>query len=133
MANVVKAEKLYVKTGGRHYREVGLYEVPYVVKPGWHLVRVNKNLTSFCLQIVPDTACLLAAKKMATEAVVDVLREASKSRVDYTGVSPEKRKLHEEAYAAYTAIMGDHDGFWATHPSIHDIAEKVVEAISRVE
>lgn len=93
-------EPIYQKHG-RRYVELGKYVAFECYEYGAHLLVVNKGCTSYLRNVEPDKAGVLAAMKIAKDAMVRAFMEASDLRpanqpVTITG---EQRRLLDELKA----------------------------------
>ena len=72
-------EPIYQKHGKR-YKQVGQYLEFDCFSNGAHLLVVNKGCTSYLRNVEPDKAGVLAAMKIAKDAMVQAFMEASDLR-----------------------------------------------------
>ena len=111
--------RTFYEKRGRRYFPVREYDsdVMDAMPRGSHLVVVQPGQLSVRYDVSPDHAKVLAALKPHHEAMLTVLRDASKMR-------PDSRKLtakEQEAIKAYYAIMGPDALFTMTIPCASDI------------
>ena len=112
-------EPIYQKHG-RRYVELGKYVDLDCYEHGAHLLVVNKGCTSYLRNIEPDKAGVLAAMKIAKDAMVQAFMEAS----DLQPVNPpititeEQRRLLDELKAT-----GFNESVW-----IRESAQGIIDA-----
>ena len=119
-------EPIYQKHG-RRYKQVGQYLEFDCFSNGAHLLVVNKGCTSYLHNVEPDKAGVLAAMKIAKDAMVQAFMEAS----DLRPVNPpvilteEQRRLLDELKAT-----GFNESVWIRESiqGIIDAGMKVLEA-----
>lgn len=80
---------------GRRYIELGKYVDFDCYEPGAHLLVVNKGSTSYLRNVDPDKVGVLAAMKIAKEAMVKAFIEASDLRPanEPVKITQEQREL----------------------------------------
>ena len=112
-------EPIYQKHG-RRYKQVGQYLEFDCFSNGAHLLVVNKGCTSYLRNIEPDKAGVLAAMKIAKDAMVQAFMEASDLRPVNQPVTltEEQRRLLDELKAT---------GF-CTEMWIRESAQGIVDA-----
>ena len=93
-------EPIYQKHG-RRYKQVGQYLEFDCFSNGAHLLVVNKGSTSYLHNVEPDKAGVLAAMKIAKDAMVQAFMEASDLRPanQPVKITEEQRRLLDELKA----------------------------------
>ena len=93
-------EPVYQKHG-RRYKQVGQYMEFDCFSNGAHLLVVNKGSTSYLHNVEPDKAGVLAAMKIAKDAMVQAFMEASDLRPanQPVTITEEQRRLLDELKA----------------------------------
>ena len=93
-------EPIYQKHG-RRYKQVGQYLEFDCFSNGAHLLVVNKGCTSYLHNVEPDKAGVLAAMKIAKDAMVKAFMEASDLRPvnQPVTITEEQRRLLDELKA----------------------------------
>ena len=86
---------------GRRYIELGKYMDFDCYEYGCHLLVVNKGSTSYLRNVEPDKAGVLAAMKIAKDAMVQAFMEASDLRPanQPVTITEEQRRLLDELKA----------------------------------
>ena len=94
------SEPIYQKVG-RRYKQVGEYMQFDCFPLGAHLLVVNKGCTSYLRNVEPDKAGVLAAMKIAKDAMVQAFMEASDLRPanQPVTITEEQRRLLDELKA----------------------------------
>ena len=112
-------EPIFQKVG-RRYKQVGEYMQFDCFPLGAHLLVVNKGCTSYLHNVEPDKAGLLAAMKIAKDAMVQAFMEASDLRPakEPVKITEEQRRLLDELKAT---------GF-CTEMWIRESAQGIVDA-----
>ena len=112
-------EPIYQKHG-RRYKQVGQYLEFDCFSSGAHLLVVNKDCTSYLHNVEPDKAGVLAAMKIAKDAMVQAFMEASDLRPanQPVTITEEQRRLLDELKAT-----GFNESVW-----IRESAQGIIDA-----
>ena len=112
-------EPIYQKHG-RRYKQVGQYLEFDCFSNGAHLLVVNKGSTSYLHNVEPDKAGVLAAMKIAKDAMLQAFMEASDLRPANPPVTitEEQRRLLDELKAT-----GFNESVW-----IRESAQGIIDA-----
>ena len=120
------SEPIYQKVG-RRYKQVGQYLEFDCFSNGAHLLVVNKGCTSYLRNVEPDKAGVLAAMKIAKDAMLQAFMEASDLRPanQPVTITEEQRRLLDELKAT-----GFNESVWIRESAqgIVDAAFKALEA-----
>ena len=94
------SEPIYQKVG-RRYKQVGEYMQFDCFPLGAHLLVVNKGCTSYLRNVEPDKAGVLAAMKIAKDAMTQAFMKASDLRPvnQPVTITEEQRRLLDELKA----------------------------------
>ncbi len=121
---------LYEKRG-RNYRPVAESETYSSLTEGWYLVHVRPGTTSVKRLIEPAYAELEAAIKVATDAMVDAMRERQvPTGPDVRHVPEHRREKYRRAWEAWKAIVGDVPLYFEG-VSMHDIVKAGLDAVRK--
>lgn len=120
------AKKVYYEKRGRRYVPVAEYDSELMdsFPKGNHLVMCYPGGTSRRYNIDPNYAAMIAAGRVAEDAICEKLSKASEIR-------PNRRALTQEELDAWNnliAVWGD-EARGLQHPSIRDVAEAGVRAM----
>lgn len=96
--NKIKWEMPIYQKHGRRYTELGKYVDIDCYEYGAHLLVVNKGCTSYLRNVEPDKAGVLAAMKIAKDAMVQAFMEASDLQPanQPVTITEEQRRLLDE-------------------------------------
>ena len=123
----IKWEMPIYQKHGRRYVELGKYVDLDCYEYGAHLLVVNKGCTSYLRNVEPDKAGVLAAMKIAKDAMVKAFIEASDLRPanQPVTITEEQRRLLDELKAT-----GFNESVWIRESAqgIVDAAFKALEA-----
>jgi hypothetical protein len=119
-------KKIYYEKIGRRYVPVKEYDSDFAdsYTHGTHLLMIYPGGQSRKYNIDPNYAALIAAARVASEAMVYAMHNASELKPRQTPVTEGQRK----AWEALAKSFGD-DRFTVSHPSLHDIAQAGVRAM----
>jgi len=122
-------KKIYYEKVGRRYVPVSEYDSEYLdsFPKGTHLVMCYPGGQSRRFNIDPDYAAMIAAGRIAQDAITDAISEASKMHRH----QHENTVLTEEQHAAwmhFVEVMGER-GRYVHYKSLHEIAEAGVKAM----
>lgn len=122
----IKWDKPIYQKYGRRYVELGKYVDLDCYEYGAHLLVVNKGCTSYLRNVEPDKAGVLAAMKIAKDAMVQAFMEASDLRPanQPVTITEEQRRLLDELKAT-----GFNESIWIRESirGIIDAGMKVLE------
>lgn len=116
-------EPIYQKVG-RRYKQVGEYMQFDCFPLGAHLLVVQKGSTSYLHNVEPDKAGLLAAMKIAKDAMIEAFNNASDLRPaqQTTPITQEQRNLLDKL-----AATGFNSEIW-----IRESAQGIIDAGMKV-
>ena len=119
-------KKIYYEKVGRRYVPVSEYDSDYLdsFPKGDHLVSVYPGGSSRRFRIDPAYALMIAAGRVAENAICEAMRNASEARPKERPITERQRAAWEEMKAAF----GD-EFFSLTIPASRDIAEAGVKAM----
>jgi hypothetical protein len=122
-------KKIYYEKQGRRYVPVSEYDSTLMdaFPKGSHIVMCYPGGQSRRFNIDPNNAAMIAAGRVAQEAITTAISEASKMHRD----EHENTILTEEQHAAwmhFVEVMGER-GRYVHYKSVHDIAEAGVKAM----
>jgi hypothetical protein len=122
-------KKIYYEKQGRRYVPVSEYDSTLMdaFPKGSHIVMCYPGGQSRRFNIDPNHAAMIAAGRVAQEAITTAISEASKMHRD----EHENTILTEEQHAAwmhFVEVMGER-GRYVHYKSVHDIAEAGVKAM----
>ena len=121
-------KKVYYEKRGRRYYPVAEYDSAYMdsFPKGNHLVMCYPGGTSRRFNVEPDNAAMIAAGRVAEEAICDALRKASEMKPQRTPITPGQKKAWEKLAKEF----GD-DLCPLTYGSTRDHAEAAVNAMMK--
>ena len=122
-------KKIYYEKVGRKYVPVAEYDNNLLdsFSKGSHLVMCVPGGQSRVFNINPDYAAMIAAGRVAQEAITQAIGDASKMHRD----THENTCLTNEQHAAwehFVTVMGER-GRYVHYKSLHDIADAGVKAM----
>ena len=120
------AKKVYYEKRGRRYVPVAEYDqdLVYSLPKGSHLIMCYPGGQSTRYNIEPNYAAMIAAGRVAEDAICKKLSDASE-------IKPKRRALTQDELDAWNnliAVWGD-EARNLVHPSVRDIAETGVRAM----
>ena len=119
-------KKIYYEKRGRRYVPVSEYDSEYLdsFPKGNHLVSVYPGGSSRRFNIDPAYAPMIAAARVAEDAITRAMHQASEAKPKERPITPRQRKAWEEMKHAF----GD-EFFSLTIPASRDLAEAGVKAM----
>lgn len=122
----LKMKKIYYEKVGRKYVPVAEYDNDFLdsFPKGNHLVMSYPGGTSRRFNIDPNYASMIAAGRVAEEAICDALRKASEMKPQRTPITPGQKKAWEKL----AKELGD-ELCPLTYGSARDHAEAAVDAM----
>jgi hypothetical protein len=119
-------KKIYYEKVGRKYAPVAEYDNEFLdsFTKGNHLVMCYPGGTSRRFNIEPALAPMIAAGRIAEDAICRAISKAAELRPQRTPLTPRQRKAWEELAAAFEDELCTLRGL-----SIHDCAEAGVQAM----
>lgn len=119
-------KKVYYEKVGRKYVPVAEYDSNYMdsFPKGNHLVMCYPGGTSRRFNIQPDYAALIAASRVAEDALSSAIVKASEMRPHNRPITEKQKK----AWEALAKAFGD-DRYYVEIPSAREIAEAGVKAL----
>jgi len=119
-------KKIYYEKVGRRYVPVAEYDSNFLdsLTKGNHLVMSYPGGTSRRFNIDPNYAAMIAAGRVAEDAVCRAISKASELRPKQTPITPEQKK----AWEALAKAFGD-DLCTLYGLSVHDCAEAGIKAM----
>ena len=138
-------KKIYYEKIGRRYRPVAEYDSDLLdsFHKGSHLVLVYPGGQSRRFNVEPNHAAMIAAGRVAEDAICDALRKSSEMRPQRTPITPGQKKAWENlakelgdelcpltygstrdhAEAGVNAMIAEADKLM-THPAVRDAYEQ---------
>jgi len=138
-------KKIYYEKKGRRYVPVSEYDSEYLdsFSKGTHIVMCYPGGQSRRYNIDPNYAAMIAAGRVAEDAICDALRKASEMKPQRTPITPGQKKAwkklakefgdelcpltygstRDHAEAAVKAMMEEADKLMS-HPSVRDAYEQ---------
>lgn len=119
-------KKIYYEKVGRRYKPVAEYDSTYLdsFPKGAHLVMCYPGGSSRRFNIDPDYAALLAASRVAEEAMSKAIQKASEMRPHNTPITEKQKKAWENLSKAFGS-----DRYYIEIPSAREIAEAGIKAL----
>ena len=119
-------KKIYYEKKGRRYVPVAEYDSDYLdsFPKGNHLVMCYPGGSSRRFHVNPDYASLIAAGRVAEDAMCNVMIEASKLKPERTPITPEQKAAWENLARAFGDELCTLRG-----ASIRDVVEAGVKAM----
>lgn len=119
-------KKIYYEKVGRRYVPVAEYDSEYLdsFPKGNHLVMCYPGGTSRRFNITPALAPMIAAGRLAEDAICKAINKASELRPQHTPLTPKQKKAWEALAEAFGDELTTLRGL-----SIHDCAEAGVKAM----
>lgn len=119
-------KKIYYEKKGRRYVPVAEYDNDYMdsFPKGNHLVMCYPGGTSRRFNINPNHAAMIAAGRVAEDAISKAVIKASEMRPHRTPITEEQR----QAWENLTKSFGD-ERYYIELPSAREIAEEGVKAM----
>ena len=119
-------KKIYYEKIGRRYRPVAEYDNDLLdsFPKGAHLVLCYPGGTSRRFNVEPNHAAMIAAGRVAEDAICDALRKSSEMRPQRTPITPRQKKAWENL----AKELGD-ELCPLTYGSTRDHAEAAVNAM----
>jgi len=119
-------KKIYYEKVGRRYVPVAEYDSDFLdsFTKGNHLVMSYPGGTSRRFNIDPNYAAMIAAGRVAEDAICRAISKASELRPKSTPITPKQKKAWEALAKAFGDDLGTLYGL-----SVHDCAEAGVQAM----
>lgn len=119
-------KKIYYEKKGRRYVPIAEYDSDYLdsFPKGNHLVMCYPGGSSRRFHVNPDYASLIAAGRVAEDAMCNVMIEASKLKPERTPITPEQKAAWENLARAFGDELCTLRG-----ASIRDVVEAGVKAM----
>jgi hypothetical protein len=119
-------KKIYYEKVGRRYVPVAEYDSEYLdsFPKGNHLVMCYPGGTSRRFNVDPNYATMIAAGRVAEDAICRAISKAAELRPQRTPLTPRQKKAWEELAAAFEDELCTLRGL-----SIHDCAEAGIKAM----
>ena len=119
-------KKLYYEKKGRRYVPVSEYDSTFMdaFPKGSHLVSVYPGGSSRRFNIDPAYAPMIAAARVAEDAITRAMHQASEAKPKERPITPRQRK----AWEALAKAFGN-DRYYVELPSAREIAEEGVRAM----
>jgi hypothetical protein len=120
-------KKIYYEKVGRRYKPVAEYDSTYLdsFPKGDHLVSVYPGGSSRRFKITPAYAPMIAAGRVAEDAISKAVQKASEMRPHNTPITEKQRKAWEALAKAFGS-----DRYYVEIPSAREIAEEGVKAMA---
>ena len=121
-------KKIYYEKVGRKYVPISEYDSNFMdsFTKGTHLVEVYPGGTSRRFNIDPDYAGLIAASRVAEDAMCKALNKASELRPARTPITPAQQRAWKKLAKEFGDELCTLNG-----ASIHDIAEAGITALQK--
>ena len=119
-------KKVYYEKVGRRYKPVAEYDSEFIdsFPKGTHLVMCYPGGSSRRFNINPDYAGLIAASRVAEDAISSAVVKASEMRPHNKPITEKQKK----AWEALAKAFGN-DRYYVEIPSAREIAEEGVKAL----
>ena len=119
----VESDILYRKVGKR-YIPINDPNAYYGLEEGYWLVKVSPGCTSIRQCVYPDRAEIQAAMHNKADSIMDIIRKAGEAR-------PYQTKLTKAEHRDWKAFIEKHGKSFnmLAYPSLHDVAEQIVEEL----
>lgn len=119
-------KKIYYEKVGRRYKPVAEYDSTYLdsFPKGAHLVMCYPGGSSRRFNIDPDYAALLAASRVAEDAMIKAIQKASEMRPHRIPITEKQQK----AWKNLSKAFGD-ERYYIEIPSAREIAEAGIKAL----
>jgi hypothetical protein len=120
-------KKIYYEKVGRRYKPVAEYDSAYLdsFPKGNHLVMCYPGGSSRRFNIDPNYAAMIAAGRVAEDAISSAVVKASEMRPHNKPITEKQRKAWEALAKAF-----DNDRYYIEIPSAREIAEAGVKAMA---
>lgn len=120
-------KKIYYEKVGRRYKPVAEYDSAYLdsFPKGNHLVMCYPGGSSRRFNINPNYAAMIAAGRVAEDAMSEAIRKASEMRPHQTPITEKQQKAWRALARAF-----DSDRYYIEIPSAREIAEQGVKAMT---
>ena len=124
----IMTKKIYYEKVGRKYVPISEYNSDFIdsFTKGTHLVEVYPGGTSRRFNIDPDYAGLIAASRVAEDAMCKALNKASELRPARTPITPAQQRAWKKLAKEFGDELCTLNG-----ASIHDIAEAGIKALQK--
>lgn len=124
----IMTKKIYYEKVGRKYVPISEYDSNFMdsFTKGTHLVEVYPGGTSRRFNIDPDYAGLIAASRVAEDAMCKALNKASELRPARTPITPAQQRAWNKLAKEFGDELCTLNG-----ASIHDIAEAGIKALQK--
>ena len=121
-------KKIYYEKVGRKYVPVSVFDSDYLdsFSKGTHLVMCYPGGQSRRFNIDPDYAGLIAASRVAEDAMCKALNKASEMRPARTPITPAQQRAWKKLAKEFGDELCTLNG-----ASIHDIAEAGIKALQK--
>ena len=122
----LEMKKIYYEKVGRKYVPISEYDSDYLdsFSKGTHLVMCYPGGQSRRFNINPDYAALIAAGRVAEEAMIQAMRKASEMKPKQTPITEGQRKAWKKLAKEFGDELATLNG-----ASSHDIAEAGLKAL----
>ena len=124
----IMTKKIYYEKVGRKYVPISEYDSDFMdsFTKGTHLVEVYPGGTSRRFNVDPDYAGLIAASRVAEDAMCKALNKASELRPARTPITPAQQRAWKKLAKEFGDELCTLNG-----ASIHDIAEAGIKALQK--
>jgi len=119
-------KKIFYEKVGRRYVPVHEYDSDLLnaMPKGTHLIMSYPGGSSTRYNINPNYAAMIAAGRVAEDAISKAVRDASELRPRNTPITPEQKKAWDNLAKSF-----DSDRFYVELPSAREIADAGVQAM----
>jgi len=119
-------KKIFYEKRGRRYVPVHEYDSDLLnaMPKGTHLIMSYPGGSSTRYNVNPNYAAMIAAGRVAEDAISKAVRDASELRPRNTPITPEQKKAWDNLAKSF-----DSDRFYVELPSAREIADAGVQAM----
>lgn len=119
-------KKIFYEKVGSRYKPVHEYDSDLLnaLPKGTHLLMIHPGGSSTRYNINPNYAALIAASRVAEDAISEAVRKASELRPHNTPITEEQKKAWEALAKSF-----DSDRYYIELPSAREIAEAGAKAL----
>jgi hypothetical protein len=120
-------KKVYYEKRGRRYYPVSEYDSNLMdsMPKGSHLICVYPGGQSTRYNVEPNYAAMIAAGRVAQDAIAEVVRQAGEIRPTISPITQKQRT----AYTEFMKTLPENERYYLTYGSARDAAEAGVKAL----
>ena len=116
---------------GRRYHPISETDAYHGLTKGSYLVVVAPGCTSVSRMVEPAIPEVEAALKVAQDAMVSAMYEATRCKLDTRKMSPRVKAKYERAWAAWSEIVAEDAPMYFEGVSMQGIVEAGLEALRK--